>query len=277
MTGAAALADATGRLRAAGIPDPARDARRLFAHALGIPAGRLALVRHEPVVPASLARFDRAVTQRCRRQPVAQIIGHREFYGRRFKVTGDVLDPRPETEEVVAEALRIPARRILDLGTGTGCILLSLLAERPAARGTGSDLSAAALAVAAENASALGVAARVRLVRSDWCDGISGRYDLIVANPPYISEEEVPALAPDVRLWEPLAALSPGGDGLGAYRAIARGVAALAAPGARVVVEIGPTQAQDVTAILCAAGLGDIAVRRDLDGRDRVVMAVISG
>ena len=192
-------------------------------------------------------------------------------------VTPDVLDPRPETETLVAAALEQPFARLLDLGTGSGCILISLLADRPSAQGVGTDLSDAALEVARRNAGQLGVAERVRFLRSDWFGGVQGRFDLIVSNPPYIAEDEMAALAPEVRDWEPRAALTPGGDGLAAYRAIAQGAGARLMAGGRLILEIGPTQGAAVTALLRAAGFDCVEIRPDLDGRDRVVIAARSG
>jgi release factor glutamine methyltransferase len=202
---------------------------------------------------------------------MGQILGHRAFWRHRFRVTPDVLDPRPETEALVAEALRAPFVRVLDLGTGSGAILLSLLADRPAATGLGTDVSAPALAVAAHNAAALGLADRAAFLRADWFDGVAGSFDLIVSNPPYIAEGEMAALAPEVRDWEPRLALTPGGDGLAAYRTIAAGAGAHLAPGGRLIVETGAAQGPAVAAIMAAAGLGPVRVLPDLAGRDRVV------
>jgi release factor glutamine methyltransferase len=281
-TAAQALAAARARLRDAGLPDPAADARRLLAHALDLPADRLTLHLPDPMAPAAAARLDAALAARLRRQPVAQIVGGRLFWGRRFAVSGDVLDPRPETETLIAEALVRPAARVLDLGTGTGCILLTLLAEWPGAVGTGIDASAAALTVARANAAALGVAERADLVPGDWtvtgwADALDGPFDLIVSNPPYISEAEMAALSPEVRDWEPHAALCPGGDGLGAYRAILPPLSNLLAPGGRVLLETGPAQGAPVSALARAAGLTGVRVLPDLDGRDRVVCAHENG
>lgn len=273
MRGAEALAEATRRLAAAGIEGAARDARRLFAHALGVPPGRVTLIAPEPLSPASLAAFEAAVARRLARQPVSQITGTREFYGRRFRVTPDTLDPRPETELLVAAALERPFAKLLDLGTGTGCILLSCLAGMPFATGTGTDLSEPALAVARENARTLGLAARARFQRADWFADVAGRFDLIVSNPPYLAEAEIAGLAPEVRDWEPRGALTPGGDGLGAYRAIAAGAGARLMPGGRLILEIGPTQGAAVAALLTAQGFASPEIRPDLDGRDRVVIA----
>jgi release factor glutamine methyltransferase len=277
VTDAAALLSlGVARLTDAGIDDAPRDTRRLLAHALGIAPDRLALHLRDPVDAAAQARFDGVIAARARRQPVAQIIGRRRFWGRDFAVTRDVLDPRPDTETLIAAALDRRASRILDLGTGSGCILLTLLAEWPDAQGKGTDMSAAALTVAAQNARSLGVADRATLIRANWTDMITGTFDLVVSNPPYIAADELPGLAPDVRDWEPHAALSPGPDGLAAYRAILPALPRLLAANARVLLEIGPTQGGAVAALARAAGFGRIAVLKDMDGRDRVVSAQFS-
>ncbi len=271
-TAAAALRSAIPRLQAAGVAEAARDARLLLAAALGLDPARLTLHLDEPLGAAAAARFEAAVDARAARQPVAQILGRRLFWGRSFRVTRDTLDPRPETETLIAAALEAPFARLLDLGTGTGAILLTLLAERPAATGLGTDLSPAALAVARENARALGLGERAAFARADWLIGIDGRFDLIVSNPPYIGEEELAGLAPEVRDWEPLLALSPGPDALAAYRRIADGAAARLGPGGRLIVEIGATQGAAVAELFRAAGLRGVEIRPDLDGRERVVL-----
>lgn len=274
MTAAEALRAAVARLRAAGVEDPAGDARRLLAHALDIAPDRVALILPDPLSPAATAAFDAAVAARAARQPVAQITGRRAFFGHDFRVSPDTLDPRPDTEILVAAALERPFVRMLDLGTGTGCILLSCLKAMPAATGTGTDLSEAALAVARANAADLGLAGRARFLLSDWFASVPGRFDLIVSNPPYIAESEMAGLAPEVRDWEPRSALTPGGDGLDAYRAIAAGAGLRLMPGGRLLLEIGPTQGGAVSELLAAAGLDVVAIRHDLDGRDRVVEAL---
>ncbi|MEO8242839.1 MAG: peptide chain release factor N(5)-glutamine methyltransferase [bacterium] len=274
MTAADALRRAVGQLRDAGIEDAARDARLLMAHAMQVSPARLTLHLTDDLEPERLQRLNAAVTARSQRQPVSQIIGQRQFWGRSFIVTPDVLDPRPETEILVAAALEQPFQTVLDLGTGSGCILLSCLADHAAASGTGADISPAALSVADRNAAALGLHPRCRFVLSDWCAAVEGQFDLIVANPPYIAADEMPGLAPEVRLWEPTLALSPGGDGLEAYRIIARQVPARLVAGGRLLVEIGPTQAAKVVQLFADQGLTQIQIRRDYDGRDRVVQAI---
>lgn len=273
MRAADALRAAVPRLAAAGIDEAARDARRLLAHAMAIDPARLTLHLPDPLPPEAAARFEAALAARLARQPVGQIVGERLFWGRRFRVTRDTLDPRPETEGLIEAALAEPFATVLDLGTGTGCIAVTLLAERPAAHGIATDLSPAALAVAAENAAALGVASRLELRLSDWFAAVPERVDLILSNPPYIAADEMAALAPEVRLWEPHLALSPGGDGLDAYRAIARGAPAHLRPGGRLLLEIGAAQGRAVAGLVEAAGLARVSVLPDLDGRDRLVSA----
>lgn len=273
MTAAEALRAAVARLGAAGIADAPRDARRLLAHAMGIAPDRVTLHLSDPFDADMPAAYEAAIAARIRRQPVSQITGYRDFFGHRFRVTPDTLDPRPETEVLVAAALERPFVKMLDLGTGTGCILLSCLAGMPIATGMGTDLSEPALAVAEGNARSLGLQARTRFLCSDWFAAVAGKFDLVVSNPPYIAEAEMQGLAPEVRDWEPRAALTPGGDGLDAYRAIAAGAGARLMPGGRLLLEIGPTQAGAVADLLLAAGFEAPEIRPDLDGRDRVVLA----
>jgi release factor glutamine methyltransferase len=273
MTGTEALAAATRRLAAAGIEGAGRDARRLLAHALNVAPDRVTLVAPEVMTAEAEAAFAAAITARLSRQPVSQITGRRDFFGQSFRVTRDTLDPRPETELVVLAALERSFVKMLDLGTGTGCILLSCLAGMPFAVGTGTDVSEAALRVAEHNAEALGLAERARFIRSDWFAAVRGKFDLIVSNPPYLAEDEMAGLAPEIRDWEPRGALTPGVDGLDAYRAVAAGAGARLMPGGWIVLEIGPSQAAAVTHLLASAGFEAPEVRQDLDRRDRVVLA----
>ena len=272
-TGAQLVYAATRALAAAGITDPGQDARRLFSHALGIAPGRLTLVMPDPVDAAAQATYDALIARRCNREPVSHLTGTRAFYGRDFIVNGAVLDPRPETETLIEAALSLPFNRVLDLGSGSGCILLTLLAETPGATGLGIDISAAACGVAAQNASALRLSDRAQFLLGNWHSGPLGMFDLIVANPPYIAASDMPGLSPEVRIWEPRAALTDEGDGLGAYRAILSGITDHLANRARLIMEIGPTQAGPVADLMRSAGFADVQVIQDLDGRDRIVMA----
>ncbi len=251
-----ALAEARDSLRTAGVADPAGDVRRLARWAEG-----------------DAARFEAAIAMRAARRPVSHITGMRAFWKHDFIVTPDVLDPRPETELLVELGLKEPFERVLDLGTGSGCILISLLAERPGTQGVGTDISERAVLIAGANAERAGVADRIVLPLSDWWQDVGGRYDLIVSNPPYIARAEMADLQPEVRRFEPRTALTDEGDGLGAYRAIAARLCDHLTPRGRVLLEIGATQAAAVADLLAAAGLADVAVHPDLDCRDRVVSA----
>jgi len=251
-----------------------REARLILCHALGLNMAQLMARLDGPWPAGGKARiFLDALKARRARQPLAQILGVWSFYGRAFETTAETLTPRPDTESLIEIALQQPFRRLLDLGTGTGAIAVTLLAERPAATGLATDISDAALAVATRNAGRHEVADRMTLQQSDWWGGVDGLFDLIVSNPPYVSENEYAALAPEITRWEPRGALTPGGDGLSAYREIARGMRDHLAPGGRCLLEIGEGQGADVSALLRAAGLEDVTVHPDINGKDRVVSA----
>lgn len=271
-TAGQAMATAAGILRAAGVPDPARDARVLLGFAAQVDASRVTLIAPDPLDPQVSDRYDELIALRARRVPVSHIIGEREFYGRRFKVSGDVLDPRPETEALIETALAEPFDRVLDLGTGSGCIIVTLLAERPTARGVAGDLSEAACLQASQNAVLNGVQSRLSVVQSDWLAAIDGQFDLIVSNPPYIALSEMDGLSEEVRGHEPHMALTDFGDGLSAYRSLAQSAPAALSSQGRLIVEIGPTQGSAVAQMFEKAGLIDVQVIADLDGRDRVVL-----
>lgn len=231
---------------------------------------------HRALTPDAAARLDTFVDRRERREPVSLILGRRAFWTIMLKVAPGVLTPRPDTETILDVVLAAfpPGRAftVLDLGVGSGAILLAILAERPAARGLGVDASEEALAVARENAANLGLAGRAALLRGDWTTGLSPEsFDLVVANPPYIPTGEIEALAPEVRDHEPRLALDGGPDGLAAYRRLAPEILAVLKPGGFFAVEIGPAQAGAVSALMAEAGATLIRVHKDLAGRDRVV------
>tara|TARA_R110002094_G_scaffold200857_3_gene172401 strand:+ start:647 stop:1483 length:837 start_codon:yes stop_codon:yes gene_type:complete len=272
-TAAQAMATAAARLRAAGVPDPARDARVLLAHAASVDAARITLIAPEEIPPDIAERFENLVALRAVRVPVSQLVGRRAFYGRDFKISRDVLDPRPETETLVELALDQPFEQVLDLGTGSGCILVTLLAECAAAGGVGVDLSEAACLQASANAVLHGVAARAEILQSDWFGSVDGRFDLIVSNPPYLAAPEMQDVAPELRDHEPAMALTDGQDGLSAYRVIAGEAQGYLTPEGRVMVEIGWRQGREVCGIFERAGWGSVTLAQDLDGRPRVVCA----
>ncbi len=260
-------------LNAAGVPDAANDTRRLYEFALSHGAKNGFQDRENPD-SFTTSVFKSAVDRRANRIPVSQITGIRAFWTHdNFHVTSDVLDPRPETELLVELGLKEPFRRVLDLGTGSGCILISLILGQPDATGVGTDISEKALEVAGKNGKLHGVADRLSWQVSNWFDNVDDRFDLIVSNPPYIALEEMQALQPEVRDHEPRIALTDGADGLSAYKRIAACVGNHLTKRGRVLVEIGPTQAESVTDHFRAAGLSDIRIHRDLDGRDRAIAA----
>lgn len=251
------LDEAAVQLRRAGIESPRREARLLLGHAIGVSAGEIA-PRRIDISQKSAEIFSAALVRRCRREPFAYITGTREFWSLAFTVSREVLIPRPETETLIESALRqFPSRdaalRILDLGTGSGCLLLAFLSEKPNATGLGVDLSQAAVRLAAHNARGLSLERRARFIQSHWASAISGVFDVVFANPPYIPAGEFAGLAAEVAQYEPRLALDGGADGLRAYREIAAGLPSLMAPGATLFVEAGYGQATDVRNIFAAA------------------------
>jgi release factor glutamine methyltransferase len=267
--------EAIPRLAAAGIEHPAREARLLLAHALGIAPVDVIIREMDAVEPVGLTAFEQAIQRRLKHEPVSRIRGSREFYGRSFIVTPDVLDPRPETELLVEEGLkRLPRNgRILDLGTGSGCILLSVLGERGDASGVGLDISPAALAVAKKNAAALRIG-RATFIEGSWEAGLGqAPFDLVLSNPPYIPDGDIPDLAPDVCNYDPDIALKGGTDGLDAYRAILGLAPRLLKQGASIGVEFGLGQGKAVAGRMAKAGLTDVILRRDLAGHERAAFS----
>nr|WP_211112626.1 peptide chain release factor N(5)-glutamine methyltransferase [Azospirillum sp. SYSU D00513] len=266
------------RLREAGVDTPELDARLLVQHALGLERDELFL-RMETSYPEEVeARVAAMVERRAAREPVGRILGHREFWTLDLALNPGTLEPRPDTEtvvEAVLGAVENPGAplRILDLGTGTGCILLALLAELPRATGLGVDLSPQAVEAATGNAARNGLEARAAFRTGDWGRGLEERFDIVVSNPPYIPSAEIAGLAPEVREHDPLRALDGGGDGLDAYRAIVAQLPGLLKPGGIAAFEVGQGQAPDLQALLRDAGLEVTGVFSDLGGVERCVRA----
>lgn len=269
-------------LREAGIETPELDARLLLCHATGLSHEDYVARGDAALPPEAAARFAASIDRRIGGAPVSRILGVREFYGRPFSIDASTLDPRPDTETLVEAALEVVGGnassqaplRLLDLGTGTGCLLITLLAELPRTTGVGVDLSRAALRLARENAAALGVGNRAHFVVSDWLAGVCGAFDLVVANPPYIPTVEVGGLEPEVG-HDPQTALDGGPDGLAAYRRIAPRLKNVLRPGGVALFEMGIAQMEAVRRLLAASGLGlrDDWLWHDLGGRPRVVGA----
>jgi release factor glutamine methyltransferase len=270
------LDEAAVQLRRAGIESPRREARLLLGHAIGVSPGEIAISRIA-ISQKSAERFSALLNRRCRREPFSYITGTREFWSLAFAVSREVLIPRPETETLIESALRqFPSRdaavRVLDLGTGSGCLLLAFLSERPNGTGVGVDLSQAALRLAADNARDLSLQPRVRFIQSHWASAISGTFDVAFANPPYIPTGEFAGLAAEVAQHEPRLALDGGADGLRAYREIAAELPKSMAPGAMLFVEVGYGQAPDVRKIFGAAKFQHQDTVRDLGGIPRCVV-----
>jgi release factor glutamine methyltransferase len=273
MTVQSVLTHGIRALQTAGIDGAARDARLLMAGALGIDVSRLTLALHDDIDQPCQDRFDTFIAQRLLHRPVSRILGTRLFWGRSFHITDDVLDPRGDTETLIAAALEHSGDRILDLGTGSGVIAITMAAERPTAKVVASDISKSALDVAQKNARDLGVADQLSFVQGSWFDAVTGRFDLILSNPPYISDAEMRDLAPEVLGYDPHIALTPGGDGLDPYRIIARHAPDVLTPQGAVIVEIGHAQAADVTQIFKCAGFSELRVHTDFEQKDRVITA----
>lgn len=267
------------RLDAAGVERARFESRLLLAKASGLGVEALIGRPEQPVEEAAAERFRAWLARRAAREPMARILGSQEFWSLPFALGPDTLIPRPDSETLVEAALagiadRQAAFTLLDLGTGSGCLLLALLSELPQAYGIGVDRSPAAAAQAAANALHLGLAERARFVVGDWGAPLAGHFDLILANPPYLRTGDIPGLDPEVAGHEPLLALDGGPDGLDAVRALASDLSRLLKPGGRVLVEVGLGQAPAAEAIFRACGLAPERRYRDLGGVDRVVAAI---
>ena len=250
------------RFKSGAIDSPELDARILVGAALGLDLTGMIAAATRPVTAAEAARLEDFAGRRLRGEPVARILGSREFWGLPLQLSAATLVPRPDTETVVALALQMlrarpdaDSPRIADIGTGSGAILLALLSELPDAMGVGTDISAAALRTASANARNLGLARRAAFVACDYVSALSGPFDLIVSNPPYIRSAEIKDLASEVRDYDPLGALDGGSDGLDAYRALIPQAVRLLAPGGTLALEVGHDQGADVEQLMAAAGL----------------------
>lgn len=275
MTAAELLTAAAGRLVEAGIENQRREARLLLNLALGIDAN--ARLPEREIAPADAALFETFVARRAGHEPYSRIAGTREFWSLDFALSPDTLDPRPDSETLIEAALERIADRaatlsVVDFGTGTGALLLALLSELPNATGIGVDISAGAVETARRNAAALGLSARARFVLGRWGEGLTTPADVIVTNPPYISAKDMSRLPPEVREFDPAAALDGGPDGLSAYRELALDLKRLLSESGIALCEIGAGQAPAVTAIMAASGLDLTGSRADLAGIERCLV-----
>ncbi len=274
----AVLDHAAAALTQAGIDAPRRRARALLAAALDLSAAAIVAHPEHALTAAQQARIAAMLERMLAHEPLSRIVGKREFWGLEFRLSADTLDPRPDSETIVEAILaRLPERdrayRFLDLGTGSGCLLLALLSEYAAGAGIGVDIAPGAVRTARDNAARLGLAPRARFVVGDWAAALSGRFDAVIANPPYIARAAIADLPPEVRDHDPLRALDGGPDGLAAYRAIAADLPRLLPPGGLFATEIGLGQAAAVAAIVARQGLRVAALVPDLAGIDRVIVA----
>ncbi|WP_408903724.1 peptide chain release factor N(5)-glutamine methyltransferase [Paeniroseomonas aquatica] len=265
-------------MRAAAIESPRQEARILLAHALACRQEDLLRDPRAAVPPDAARDFAALLRRRLGHEPVAHLLGEAEFWSLRLAVSPATLIPRADSEALIEAAIEAfpepgAVRRILDLGTGTGCLLLAALREFPAATGLGLDRIPAAAALARENARRLGLAGRCAFAAADWAAPLAGaRFDLVLANPPYIESAAIPGLMPEVARHEPASALDGGADGLGAYRLIAAALPGLLAPGGRAILELGQGQRPVVEALARAAGLAPLGCRADLGGIDRALL-----
>lgn len=271
------LPDLRDRLSRVPNDDTMRDIRILAAHAMGVSPSRMTLHMHDELSDDMVKHISLLVDARMLCTPVSKIIQKRSFWGREFAVDLDVLDPRPDTETLIAAALDLGAQsRVLDLGTGTGIIGLTLAAEWPNAEVVCTDISEKALAVANHNKNALGVADKVTLLKSDWFEAVNGQFDLILSNPPYIALDEWDDLDFEVRTFDPRLALTDEADGLSAYRTLTQHAGLHLKTDGHLMVEIGHTQGSAVQALFNSAGFIQIKCLPDMAGRDRVVKGVWS-
>jgi len=264
-----------------GIEDADADARILLAHALHLDRAQLLAQSDRLLEAREIDTVLPLAARRLKREPVARILGRKEFWSLPLGLTPDVLVPRPETETIVEAALdrvlrgglRLERLRVLDIGTGSGALLLALLKEMPNATGTGTDIDAGALACARANAERHNLAGRCSFVAGDMAAGLAGPFDLIVSNPPYVARGEIARLEPEVRDYDPKLALDGGEDGLDAYRAIAAAAPRLLAPDGRLIVELGAGQELSVRTLFTNTGLAIVTVRNDLSGIPRALVA----
>jgi release factor glutamine methyltransferase len=272
------LAEVAAEFAAAGIDEAWRRARRLIGSAFGLSPAELLAHPGRTVDAPQLRRLQSMLKRMIAGEPLTRIIGRREFWGLEFGLSVDTLDPRPDSEAVIGAVLaRLPRRdarlRVLDLGTGTGCLLLALLSELPRASGVGVDIAAGAVATARMNAVALGLAARARFLVGEWANPLADRFAVIVANPPYVPRAALADLSPTVRDHDPRPALDGGRDGLEAYRKILADLPRLLTPEGILAIEFGVGQADAVSLLLEQAGLSVEAVETDLAGNARCVVA----
>ena len=276
MTVQELLTASQAKLRECGISDPVRDARLLLADCLELRTQNLNLLDNSCISEIKISKFWRMINERCKRKPVSKILGYRSFWGRDFEINENVLDPRGDTETLIELILDCNFENMLELGTGSGAIAITVLAERPEVTCVATDISQYALNTARTNSKRHGVQNRLKLLYSNWFDKISGSFDIIVSNPPYISSKEYAQLSAEVLKYDPKISLTLGGDGLEAYREILSQALEKLSKNGHIFLEIGYTQANAVGHLIKEAGFQQIKVHKDLGSRDRVISAKAS-
>ena len=276
MTVQELLTAGQAKLRECGISDPVRDARLLLADCLELRTQNLNLLDNSCISEIKISKFWRMINERCKKKPVSKILGYRSFWGRDFEINENVLDPRGDTETLIELILECNFENMLELGTGSGAIAITVLAERPEVTCVATDISQYALDTARTNSKRHGVQSRLKLLYSNWFDKISGSFDIIVSNPPYISSREYAQLSAEVLKYDPKISLTLGGDGLEAYREILSQALEKLSKNGHIFLEIGYTQANAVGHLFKEAGFQQIKVHKDLGSRDRVISAKAS-
>ena len=267
------LADTALKLSHSGIESAARDARILTAHALEVPISDLSLKINDKVSAKIIFELEKLMLRRINREPISKILGRRDFWGRTFSINKNVLDPRGDTETLIDYVIEKPVRSVLELGTGSGVIAVTLACEWREVNVTATDISEDALVLAEINAAKFNVENKIQFVKSDWFNNVEGMYDLIISNPPYIGLIEQDKISTEVAKYDPKIALFAGYDGFDAYKSIIPKLTKFLNPDGFVVLEIGASQSKQVKNILNLSGFFDVEVVKDLSGKDRAIVA----
>ena len=270
------LADAANKLSRSGIDGAARDARVLIAFAIGTPISELALKLNELVSDQIISKLEKLILRRIDREPISKILGRREFWGRSFSINENVLDPRPDTETLIDFVIEKPVKSVLELGTGSGAIAITLACEWKEVHVTAIDISEDALSLARSNAEKYNVQNKIHFLKSDWFETVRGSFDLIISNPPYIGLIEQDKISAEVLKFDPKIALFAGHDGLDAYRKIIPKLIKFLNPHGLVVLETGAFQSNQVKYMMNAVGFIDVKIVEDLSGKDRLVTAKLA-
>ena len=270
------LADTAIKLSESGIDGAARDARKLTAYALQIPIIELSLNINEQVPAKIISKLEKLVLRRINREPISKILGRRDFWGRTFSINENVLDPRGDTETLIDFVIEKPVKSVLELGTGSGAIAVTLACERKEVHVTATDISENALSLAKINAEKFNVQNKIHFLTSDWFENVKGAYDLIISNPPYIGLTEQDEISAEVIKYDPEIALFAGRDGLDAYRRIIPSLTKFLNPDGFVALETGASQSNQVKNMMNAVGFIDAKIVKDLSGKDRLVAAKLA-